>query len=141
MAALAGASFNACKQAVPESFKRCYADVCEAAWPGSGVLPVCYHERYNFQWMGLQNLSSLDACKPRYVLRYLHAKGLVGDGCTAAPLEASDEALLKVHDAGYLEKLKTWNLRIAQVRAAALPRPAAARAQRRRAALAGTRPR
>lgn len=108
--------FSTCSTTLPDGFKQHFSDVCES-WPEDGKLPVIYHERYNITWMGLQNLSSLDACKPRSALRSLQDKGtLTGNGDIVEPLEVTDEALLRVHDAEYLTKLKTWNLRIAQVR-------------------------
>jgi len=86
------------------SLRRVYSEL--GTWPEVGELPIVYHRWSNVSFFGLEKWNRFDAWKLDKVFNLLVEKGLVRDGQQPSPRnEASEEMLLTVHDASYLEEL------------------------------------
>lgn len=100
-----------------------------AAWPSPETPPIVYCEDYNISLYGIEKLHPFDASKFRRVADGLEKAGVAPPrGRLVAPLAATEALLLDVHDAAYLEKLRSSPRKVAEVMElaplAALPRGA-----------------
>ncbi|GIL45353.1 hypothetical protein Vafri_2603 [Volvox africanus] len=97
------------------SLSSAYSDVCGGTWPGSIQLPVVYHPSYNISFFGIEKLHPFDSCKYGKVVSALKKQGVLQEGQTVRPREASMEVLADVHTQDYLYKIHHHNFTIVQV--------------------------
>ncbi len=85
-------------------------------------LPIVFSPRYDIRVLGIEKFHPFDSEKYGKVHRYLVDKVGIDEGSFYAPDPATDDVLLKVHDANYLDSLqKSANIAlIAEVMVAAL---------------------
>lgn len=77
-------------------------------------LPLIYSSCYNIRFLGLEKLHPFDSAKWGKIYQYLKDAGMISDGKTVEPIEATQDDLLTVHPQGYLNKLK-WSAYVARV--------------------------
>ncbi|GLC37260.1 hypothetical protein PLESTB_001142700 [Pleodorina starrii] len=99
----------------PGTLSAAYTDVCGGPWPGPEQLPVVYHPSYNISFFGVEKLHPFDSCKFGKVLTALKKQGVLREGQTVLPREASLEVLADVHTQDYLHRIHHHNFTIVQV--------------------------
>ncbi|GLI64246.1 hypothetical protein VaNZ11_007445, partial [Volvox africanus] len=97
------------------SLSSAYSDVCGSTWPDSTQLPVVYHRSYNISFFGIEKLHPFDSCKYGKVVSALKKQGVLQEGQTVLPREASMDVLADVHTQDYLHKIHHHNFTIVQV--------------------------
>lgn len=90
-----------------------YACRNEGEWRND--VPIVYCKEYNVRAFGIEKLHPFDACKFEKIANRLEKEGLCSIKDFRSPIPITKDELLDVHGEGYLKKLQSSPLFVAQV--------------------------